>query len=590
MKNQRLTALLAQRLAGLVLALLLAAPVAAQENSESLSGERIRAYDSLIEVRADGSLDVTETITVHAEGAQIRRGIYRDFPTRYADRYGNAVVVDFEMLEVQRNGQTEPWFTESQSNGIRTNTGNDDFLPVPADYTYTLRYRTTRQLGFFADHDELYWNAIGTGWVFPIDAGRVEVRLPQPVPVEQLKAEAYTGAQGDQGQAYEANLPQPGVARWRLTEGLQPYQGLTIVLSFPKGLIAEPTRRQRFIWLLKDNRGLLVAGFGLLALLLYCAWRWNSVGRDPRGGPIIAQYVPPPGHSPAGLRYLRRMGYDTRCFSADLLALAVDGKLVIHCDKGFFSSSWKLERSGAAHKTQSTEPQRALLDRLFSSGALLELKNTNASTVSGAQKAHEKGLEKQFQPELFSRNGGSVGIASLIAVASAGLGFSISGGHGLITIAVLTVLMVTVVMIFARLVKAPTPAGRQLLDRIEGLKLYLGVAERDELARVTGPEAPPLLDAQRYEQLLPFAVALEVEEAWTKKFTLAVGAAAAATTAAISWYRGGGVTDLGSLSKAIGSSLSSQIASASTPPGSSSGSGGGGSSGGGGGGGGGGGR
>ena len=71
----------------------------------------------------------------------------------------------------------------------------------------------------------------------------------------------------------------------------------------------------------------------------------------------------------------------------------------------------------------------------------------------------------------------------------------------------------------------------------------------------------------------------------------AVGAAAAAAaTAGMAWYHGVGSDNLTSLTSAIGSSLSSQIASASTPPGSSSGGGGGGFSGGGGGGGGGGGR
>jgi uncharacterized membrane protein len=141
------------------------------------------------------------------------------------------------------------------------------------------------------------------------------------------------------------------------------------------------------------------------------------------------------------------------------------------------------------------------------------------------------------------------------------------------------------------LVKAPTPAGRKLLDEIEGLKLYLSVAERDELKNLPGPGGAPLLDAKRYERLLPYAVALEVEDAWTKKFTLAAGAAAvAAASASIAWYHGSSIGDLGSFSKAVGSSLSSQIASSSSAPGSSSGSGGGGSSGGGGGGGGGGGR
>jgi hypothetical protein len=87
-------------------------------------------------------------------------------------------------------------------------------------------------------------------------------------------------------------------------------------------------------------------------------------------------------------------------------------------------------------------------------------------------------------------------------------------------------------------------------------------------------------------------VALEVEEAWSKKFTAAVGAAAAAQAASrMAWYSGSGpIRDMGSFTRAIGSSLNSQISSSSRPPGSSSGAGGGGSSGGGGGGGGGGGR
>ena len=105
--------------------------------------ERILSYDILVEVRKDASLDVTERIAVRAEGSQIRRGIYRDFPTRYKDRFGNQVKVDLDVKSVEKNDVVEPWFTEKMSNGVRINTGNDDFLAVPADYVYTLRYRTT---------------------------------------------------------------------------------------------------------------------------------------------------------------------------------------------------------------------------------------------------------------------------------------------------------------------------------------------------------------------------------------------------------------------------------------------------------------
>lgn len=573
--------------------------VAAAGPRAGLAQERILAYDSEVLINEDGSLDVTERITVRAEGSQIRRGIYRDFPTRYRDRYGNRVRVDFEVLSVERNGEPEPWFTERISNGVRLNTGNDDFLPVPAEHTFTLRFRTTRQLGFFEEHDELYWNAIGTGWAFPIESGTVEVWLPEPVPVEQMSAEGYTGPQGAQGQAYEAQLTGPGTARYTLTEPLARSEGLTIVLTFPKGVVDEPTATQRTGWFLADNLGVLVGLVGLGSLLFYCVRRWQAVGRDPRKGVVIPRYYVPEGHGPAGLRYLRDMGYDPRCFSSDILALAVAGQLSIHCDDKFLrKDQWWLERIGAAGDPPAeasglTTSQSVLLDRVFLGGERsIDLKSANAKRLSAARSGHRQVLDEAYHGEYFQRNGGSIAVAALLALVSVALAFFVSGGNGAPAIFVIAGLMGITVIVFAKLIRAPTPEGRKLLDEIEGLVLYLSVAERDELARMRAPGEAPRLDAQRYEELLPYAVALEVEDAWTEKFTAAVGVAAAAEAARrISWYRGDGpVKNLGDLSRSVGSSLNTQIASSSTPPGSSSGSGGGGSSGGGGGGGGGGGR
>lgn len=552
--------------------------------------ERILAYDSSVMINADGSLDVEERIRVRAEGNNIRRGIYRDFPTRYRDRHGNRVVVDFSVKQVLRDDVTEAWFTENRANGVRLNTGNDDLLSVPAEYTWTLRYRTTRQIGFFKDHDELYWNAIGTGWMFPIETGSVEVRLPQPVPVAQLKAEGYTGPQGTQGQDFTASVTEPGIAHWQLTNPLQPEEGLTIVLSFPKGIVTQPSAMQRGWWLLKDNRGVLIALIALLAMGVYMVRRWQAVGRDPHPGIIIARYEPPSGYSPAALRFVRRMGADTRCVTADLLALAVRGLVTIEREKALLKDTWMLHRTDMAESALPASLQ-ALLTGLFAGGPVLKLRNENHSVLQAAIAKQTAVFESAYSNTMFHRHGGSVFKALLIGGGGIVLGAVFGGGSGVLLLVIIGVLMLVGLIVFARLVRAPTPAGRKLLDEIEGLKLYLGVAERDDLARLTGPDAPPQLDAERYQQLLPYAVALEVEDAWTNKFTLAVGAAAAAaTTAGIAWYRGGGINNLSSLTQAVGSSLSSQIASASSPPGSSSGGGGGGSSGGGGGGGGGGGR
>jgi uncharacterized membrane protein len=138
------------------------------------------------------------------------------------------------------------------------------------------------------------------------------------------------------------------------------------------------------------------------------------------------------------------------------------------------------------------------------------------------------------------------------------------------------------------LLQAPSKSGRDVMDHIEGFRQYLGVAEEDRLNFLNPPEKTPEL----FEKFLPFAIALDVENAWAKRFA-GVLAAAGAAAAVASWYTGDrNVSDPVSFANHLGDTLSNTIASASTSPassggdGGSSGSSGGGSSGGGGGGGG----
>src|SRR5262249_41417133 len=143
--------------------------------------ERIRSFDSHITVSLDRSMEVTETITVQSAGAKIRHGIYRDFPTRYKDRLGNNYSVTFDIVGVERDGRPEAYHTENLSNGVGVYFGSSGYELPPGLHTYRFTYRTSRQLGFFKDHDELYWNVTGTGWGFPIDVATATVVLPDAV-------------------------------------------------------------------------------------------------------------------------------------------------------------------------------------------------------------------------------------------------------------------------------------------------------------------------------------------------------------------------------------------------------------------------
>lgn len=558
-----------------------------------LAQERILAYDVDLVVEADGGLLVTEHIRVRAEGQQIRRGIYRDFPIRYKDRSGNNYAVDFQMLGVERDGRAEPYFTEDRFNGVRINTGNDDFLPVPADFTFTLRYRTTRQLGFFDERDELYWNATGLGWDFPIETASVRVRLPGDVASDQMQLYAYTGPSGAQGRDWTAESPEAGVASFRTTRGLGPREGLTIVVGFPKGLVTQPDRMQQATWFLRDNGGVLVGLVGLAVLIAFYLWRWKRFGRDPAAGPTFPRYSPPEGFTPGELRMIRRMGHDNDCFAADIVDMAVRGYLHIHQGGKKSSDPWRLARQPGASVGMLADHQQAVAEVLFKDKEEVLLKNTEAAQVGGGLREHIKALTRRITPRYYVLNGGSQLIGWAWSILAGILAVHVAAGSGVIALVILGILTLAVHITFGFLLKAPTPEGRRLMDEIEGLRMYLGVAERDEIKATPVPGGPePGLDAGRYEALLPYAMALDVEAAWTERFTRAVGAAQAQASSP-TWYHGRGpvgAMGLSSMSSSLGSALSQQISSSSTPPGSSSGGGGGGSSGGGGGGGGGGGR
>ena len=94
-------------------------------------------------------------------------------------------------------------------------------------------------------------------------------------------------------------------------------------------------------------------------------------------------------------------------------------------------------------------------------------------------------------------------------------------------------------MFFAFIMRAPTVAGRALMDKIEGFKMYLDTAEKNRLNYVDKGEPP--MTVKRFESILPFAIALGVEKPWTQRFEgdLARNAVADAQGGySPGWYRG----------------------------------------------------
>ncbi len=612
--------------------------------------ERILMYRSDITVHQDASMTVMETIKVLATGDQIKHGIYREFPTTYVNTRGERVVVQFDVTSVTRDGHTEPYHMENRSNGKRVYVGDPNVIVEPGNHTYTITYNTNRQLGFFPDHDELYWNVTGNGWVFPIDQAIAVVTLPKQVPESKLRLKAYTGKQGSTAQDYQAYVDSAGHAIFITTKPLGSNEGLTIVLGWPKGIVTPPSQAQQTAWFLRDN---LAAIFGLLGLILvtwYYLYAWNKVGRDPRKGTIIPLYEPPDGMSPAALRYICRMGYDNKCLAAALIDMGVKRYAKISEEKGVYTvSQYKGDSS-----TLSPD-ENALVGSLLDEGGEIEFRDTNYKHIQAGINAMKESLDTSYGEGFFSRNGlylvpgillsvltlvaavlslpqgaagNTIGATIWISIWTAGCILLVRGvidawgkldgrvkscfGAGCLTLFAIPFLAAEVLgvvffgkeaspvlmtaafllsgvnYLFAVLLRAPSKKGRALLDRIEGFKLYMSVAEKDEMEMMNPPAKTP----EVFEKYLPYALALDVEHHWAEKFAAILAAAVAAGAYDPDWYSGRafahGFTagSINSFASTIGSSLSGSISSSSTAPGSSSGFGSGGSSGGGGGGGG----
>lgn len=544
--------------------------------------ERITLFSSDITVNEDATMTVQETIKVVSENVNIQHGIYRDFPTTYRDRYDNRVVVAFRVESVTRDGDAEAYHTKSMPNGVRVYMGSADTLVSPGVHTYVFTYSTDRQVGFFDDHDELYWNVTGVGWEFPIERAEARVTLPQGIPASAIKLDGWTGVQDSTAKNMAASLDTYGKPVFRTTSPLGLHEGLTIAVWWPKGFVSPPTRLQLISYFLHDNRGALVCILGLIATIGYFLWAQMKVGIDPDKGAIVPQWDPPEDMSPAALRYIRRMGTDNKGLTASLINAAVKGAIRINEAKKVYT----IERAGDP-KTPLAREEQAVVDALLHGGDETVLRQSNNRTIRTAIDKFTRSLQKQFDKGYFSTHVGYAAIGTLISALTL-LGAVLLDTNGAVIPFVVTAALLLIAnIIFYRLLRAFTKKGRALMDRAEGLRLYMSIAEEERLNVLNPPDRTPEL----YEKLLPYALALGVEHQWSDQFS-DVLAKAQAEGYEPSWYVGRGFIagNYGSFASSVGNSFASAISSSATPPGSSGGGGGGfsggGSSGGGGGGGG----
>tara|TARA_R110002020_G_scaffold8652_16_gene34419 strand:+ start:2737 stop:4626 length:1890 start_codon:yes stop_codon:yes gene_type:complete len=574
---------LSRLLLALLLALFLVLPATAREE--------ITAYASAIDLAVDGTVTVTETITVNAEGIDIRRGIYRDIPVVLAGSDGGKLRPDFAVVDVQRDGRSEPFRVERMGNFQRIWIGDPDVLLTRGRHIYAITFTMSRMARAFEDHDELYWNVTGNYWIFPIRSAEAAVTLPEGAVINDLVG--YTGAVGATEQAVSIRRISDNNARIQTTRVLGAGEGMTIAIAFNKGVIEYPAGLDAWLQRLFDLRDNIIPVLAALLAAAYNALAWYRVGRDPQKGVIFPRFHAPQGFSPALVHYIDKWGFSDSgwtALTAAIFDLGVKGLVTIDNS----TDNLRLSVTGKQPEGPLPAGEAVIFDYLQSQQSV-EINTTTGPALQKRRAAFVAAIAAENRTRWFKTNivysifGYLLGIALLAGMTFADildplwligsiiLGILLSSLGGLISkgfqkrylsrvfiaiwiaiaafnilgfaldslsavqlniAAISAISIVVVTIVFAFLMRAPTLQGRKVMDEIDGLKLYLETAEKERM----NMQGVPPMTVTRFERLLPFAIALGVEKPWSEHFEAELARHAVADAPdhyAPLWYSGG---------------------------------------------------
>lgn len=566
----------------LLLALLLLVPAAVTAQD---TGWEITSFDAAYSVNRDGTIDVVERIAVNFNDLQ-RRGIFREIPIRYRRVDGRGrETVDLSLRGVS-NDRGEPLDTEvTRGDNARIRIGNPN-VTVTGRQVYVIAYTIERGVGFFAHHDELYWQVTGTQWPVPILHATARVTIPEGGnPTDTTwTAWCYAGSanSNDNSRCTADVVP---ATEWRFSTGrLEPGEGLTLVAGFPKGIVPPPpvgaeAKRQAGIWW----------PLAMPLLAFFAMYRtWHSRGREPHSGSVVPRWRIPEGMRPGIGGTLHDQSADLDDVIATLLDLAVRGYVTINevkppnpfeglAGNGFVGRAlrklgdrkpgWAIERTEKP-TTDLVMSEREILDAILEGRSVREMRelhNKFHAKLPGLYRAFydETVLAGWFvkSPEKVRNRWGFVGITTIV------IGVVLGVAMQQFILAAAMAISGIIILAFARTMPQMTPQGARMYGELRGLEEYIRRAEKLELEMHQGPKRTTEL----FSTLLPYAVALDASDVWVDQFSEAL------TSQPPTWYVGStphfSANTFRSSFKSFTSSVASTMASS---PGSSSGGGGGG--------------
>lgn len=595
--------------------------------------ENIRDYDVEIHVNEDATMDVTEKITVYARNVEIKHGIYRDFPTQYENKR-----VDFDVEEVLLDGENVKYNISNVTRGARIKIGDENTYLEKGIHTYTIKYTTTRQMTFYDEYDELYWNVIGSGWNFEIEKCHAKIYFPEGTKFIEDKLKTYNGRYGSkENNAYVFYdiLPYENAVEFNIYETIPIYEAFTVSIFVEKGAITEPGLVTKIMWFLEDNIISIIMIIFLIGLILWQISCWKKYGKDPKPNVIIPKYYPPEGMSPADVKYVSTMGSTNRVLEASIINLAVKGYLKF-TKKNENDKRIIIEKNQNNNGLPELDENEKIIYKKLRDGDVLEYSSSLQQRLSYLKTSTAKVLREKYENKLFFINGGKIAksiISTIIAIiVSVIIGFWVNPyaagqyldkvliifpisivlafpimimiqifkvkAHKLIKFILICFFVIpflicmffevigTISTMFENLIAGLIILGI-IIDQIifiklivryseEGLRIKEDIEGFKMFIKTAKDDDFEDKTPEMFDKYFPYAYVLGLENKWASKFEDVLKASSYTPTWCSSYMYHNGVFDTVMFTNSFSSSFSSGMSSASTAPSSSGGSGGGG--------------
>ncbi len=531
-------------------------------------------------------LTTKETIVADFPGFDQNHGIERYIPKEY-----DGHPVDLQIQSVTDAAGNAQHYTTYVSGEYEVLRIGDADRYVHGRQEYVITYTQHDVTKHYADtgRDEFYWDTNGTEWRVPIEKLTVSLTLDDNL--DSARTGTARCYQGSYGSTSTCDVTQDGARYTTTLASLTSGQNATLALGFAPQTFAvyEPSLLERLagIWVVLQ----FALGAVAVGLITWFATRYSNWKRRKKElGTIVPEYLPPADASVTLSASMLPLAQATS--AAQLVDFAVRHYVKLYETKPkslWTTATYEIEivRSiddlsaeeqeflSDVFKGNTTVGTKLSTDQLKKDYTLATRLSDNPKKLQTLMRSSYDLQQKDAAKSAwFKRAGIVLLIASIVFL-----------NLPLLATAIIAFILGATLWVY-------TDKGLALYRYLEGLKMYISVAETERLKLLQSPEGAekaqtdsndPKQLVKLYERVLPYAMLFGKEKEWNKQ----LGQYYESAQTQPDWYTG---THVAAFSAAAFSSsmnsLTTSISSTGASSSSSGGSSGGGSSGGGGGGGG----